>query len=55
MCNLYNLTSGPQAIREFTRAVLDDVGNLEPGKGGLNSEVQQTGLRFQFGRLQEVS
>tara|TARA_R110002020_G_scaffold993_6_gene4942 strand:- start:11657 stop:12301 length:645 start_codon:yes stop_codon:yes gene_type:complete len=32
MCNLYNLTSGPQAIREFTRAVLDEVGNLEPGK-----------------------
>lgn len=32
MCNLYNLTSGPQAIREFTRAVLEEVGNLEPGK-----------------------
>jgi putative SOS response-associated peptidase YedK len=32
MCNLYNLTAGPQAIREFTRAVLDEVGNLEPGK-----------------------
>ncbi|MGJ8570234.1 MAG: SOS response-associated peptidase [Hoeflea sp.] len=32
MCNLYNLTSGPQAIREFTQAVLDEVGNLEPGK-----------------------
>lgn len=32
MCNLYNLTIGPQAIREFTRAVLDEVGNLEPGK-----------------------
>lgn len=31
MC-LYNLTSGRQAIREFTRAVLDEVGNLEPGK-----------------------
>lgn len=32
MCNLYNLTSGPQAIREFTRTVLDEVGNLEPAK-----------------------
>lgn len=32
MCNLYNITIGPQAIREFTRAVLDEVGNLEPGK-----------------------
>ena len=32
MCNLYNLTSGPQAIREFTQAVLEEVGNLEPGK-----------------------
>lgn len=32
MCNLYNITIGPQAIREFTRAVLDESGNLEPGK-----------------------
>ncbi len=32
MCNLYRLTAGPQAIREFTRTVLDEVGNLEPGK-----------------------
>ena len=32
MCNLYNITIGPQAIREFTKAVLDEVGNLEPGK-----------------------
>lgn len=32
MCNLYNLTIGPQAIREFTRAVIDAVGNLEPSK-----------------------
>lgn len=32
MCNLYNLTIGPQAIREFTKAVVDEVGNLEPGK-----------------------
>lgn len=32
MCNLYNLTIGPQAIREFTNAVVTEVGNLEPGK-----------------------
>lgn len=32
MCNLYNLTIGPQAILEFTRAVANEVGNLEPGK-----------------------
>lgn len=32
MCNLYNLTIGPQAIREFTNAVVNEVGNLEPGK-----------------------
>ena len=32
MCNLYNLTSGPQAILEFTRAVVNEVGNLKPGK-----------------------
>lgn len=32
MCNLYNLTIGPQAILEFTRAVVNESGNLEPGK-----------------------
>ncbi|WP_422369866.1 SOS response-associated peptidase [Hoeflea sp.] len=32
MCNLYNLTSGPQAILEFTKAVVNAAGNLEPGK-----------------------
>jgi len=32
VCNLYNLTSGPQAILEFTRAVVSHAGNLEPGK-----------------------
>lgn len=32
MCNLYNLTIGPQAILEFTRAVVNEVGNLEPGR-----------------------
>lgn len=32
MCNLYNLTIGPQAIMEFTRAVVNEVGNLEPGR-----------------------
>lgn len=32
MCNLYNITKGPSAILEFTRAMRADVGNLEPGK-----------------------
>ena len=32
MCNLYNVTKGPQAILEFTRAMLNNAGNLEPGK-----------------------
>jgi putative SOS response-associated peptidase YedK len=32
MCNLYNVTKGPQAIIEFTRAMRADVGNLQPGK-----------------------
>jgi len=32
MCNLYNITIGPQAILEFTRAVVNHGGNLEPGK-----------------------
>ncbi len=32
MCNLYNITIGPQAILEFTRAMVNEVGNLETGK-----------------------
>jgi putative SOS response-associated peptidase YedK len=32
MCNLYNITIGPQAILEFTRSVVNHTGNLEPGK-----------------------
>lgn len=32
MCNLYNISIGPQAILEFTRAVVNHAGNLEPGK-----------------------
>ncbi|EDQ33972.1 hypothetical protein HPDFL43_05945 [Hoeflea phototrophica DFL-43] len=32
MCNLYNITIGPQAILEFTRSVVNHAGNLEPGK-----------------------
>lgn len=31
MCNLYNITKGPQAILEFTRAMRSEAGNLEPG------------------------
>lgn len=31
MCNLYNVTMGPEAIRQFTRAMRTRVGNLEPG------------------------
>jgi putative SOS response-associated peptidase YedK len=32
MCNLYNVSIGPQAILEFTRAMLNAAGNLQPGK-----------------------
>jgi putative SOS response-associated peptidase YedK len=32
MCNLYNVTKGPQAILEFARAMRADVGNLQPGR-----------------------
>jgi putative SOS response-associated peptidase YedK len=32
MCNLYNITQGPQAILDFTRAMASRVGNMEPGK-----------------------
>jgi putative SOS response-associated peptidase YedK len=31
MCNLYNISKGPQAILEFTRAMRNDAGNVEPG------------------------
>ena len=30
MCNLYAVTTGQQAIREFTRAMRDSTGNLPP-------------------------
>ncbi len=30
MCNLYNFTAGPRAILEFTRAMHNFAGNLEP-------------------------
>lgn len=30
MCNLYNVTTNQEAIRAFTRAMVDNLGNLEP-------------------------
>lgn len=30
MCNLYNITTSQNAIREWTRAMRDIMGNLEP-------------------------
>lgn len=30
MCNLYNLTSTQEAIRQMTRALVDRIGNMEP-------------------------
>jgi putative SOS response-associated peptidase YedK len=30
MCNLYNVTTNQEAIRAFTRAMVDNIGNLEP-------------------------
>ena len=33
MCNLYSMTKGPQAIRDFARATRSDVGNLPPLPG----------------------
>ncbi len=30
MCNLYSMTKGQQAIREFTRATINRTGNLPP-------------------------
>ncbi len=33
MCNLYSVTKGQQAIREFTKALTDTAGNLPPLPG----------------------
>jgi putative SOS response-associated peptidase YedK len=33
MCNLYSITKGQQAIREFTHATADRAGNLPPRPG----------------------
>ncbi len=33
MCNLYSITKGPQAIRDFARATRDTTGNLPPRPG----------------------
>jgi hypothetical protein len=33
VCNLYSITKGPQAIRDFTRAMCGDVGNMPPLPG----------------------
>ena len=30
MCNLYNLTEGPQAVGDIVRATRSDVGNTPP-------------------------
>ena len=30
MCNLYNLTTNQQAIRDVARAMTDSLGNLKP-------------------------
>ena len=32
-CNLYSITKGPQAIRDFARAMRDKTGNLPPIPG----------------------
>ena len=31
VCNLYNISIGPQATLEMTRAMFNRAGNLEPG------------------------
>src|SRR5271166_150163 len=33
MCNLYSITKGPQAIRDFARVMHDTTGNLPPIPG----------------------
>ena len=30
MCNLYNVTTNQEAIRQISRALIDSIGNLEP-------------------------
>ena len=45
MCNLYSLTKGPQAIRDFTRAMWSDVdtGGREPSDNSSFSENDENG------------
>ena len=33
MCNLYSLSKGQQAIRDLTKAMSDETGNLQPMPG----------------------
>ena len=39
MCNLYNISKGPQAILDFTRAMRSAAGNLAPGSSYPNYPV----------------
>ena len=43
MCNLYSVTKGQQAIREFTKALHDVVGNMPPLPGVFPDYAPETG------------
>lgn len=40
MCNPYNITTSQDAIREWTRALRDVLGNLEPSVDTIGVEVR---------------
>lgn len=48
MCNLYNITTSQDAIREWTRALRDVLGNLEPSVDTIGVEVRGA-YRFDIG------
>ena len=39
MWNLYNVTTNQEAIRQFTKAIIDSIGNLEPTVWGQSFET----------------
>ncbi len=60
MCNLYNISIGPQAILELTRAMMNRAGNLEPGnvypdypapivRNGLDGERERELVKVRWG------
>jgi hypothetical protein len=47
MCDLYSITKGPQAIRDFARAMRGDVGNIPPLSMDLSTGFVRARLELQ--------